>query len=131
MSHTPHPSEPERPSSPVPEIPDQSVPETIVGQLTDPPAPTQRSSGASVIDHVYDFHPGRVAVRVDGPDVMAVACDDLVEFTMAELVTLEGTTELDNASDMFVGTHGGQPVFRIVLRTADESKRYSTGWIQR
>ncbi|MEZ5375805.1 MAG: hypothetical protein R2733_04775 [Acidimicrobiales bacterium] len=109
------------------------VPETIVGELHVHEVPTRRASNGpvGVIDYVYDFHPGRVAVRVDGPDVMAVSCDDLIDFTRAHLVSPEQVTPLERSVGMFVGRHDDQSVFRIVFDSADESKRYSTGWIQR
>ncbi len=32
---------------------------------------------------------------------------------------------------LFVGQHGSQAVFRIVLECPDTARRYSTEWIQR
>ncbi len=109
----------------------EQVPETIVGELQIEPVPTHRSQVSGSIDRVYDFHPGRVVVRVDGPDVMAIACDSSISFVAAHLVTPDGTSELVESAGMFVGTHDDDTVFRMVLESSDDSKRYSTGWIQR
>ena len=107
------------------------VPETIVGELFGQLTSTRRSGLSGVIDHIYDFRPGRVAIRVDGPDVMAVAYDHLTDLTAAHLVTPEKVIRLERSVGMFVGTHDDHSVFRIVFDSADRIKRYSTGWIQR
>ena len=111
-----------------------SVPETVVGKLEAQNSPSRHRAGTAydVADFTFDFDPGRIAVRIDGPDVMAAASDHAVEFTAARLVSPDGAITLQRTDgQFFVGQHGDQGVFRIVLESADTAKRYSTEWIQR